>query len=152
MDSLRTLDLGSNNLSALPRETNRLTPGILVNVDSNALCQLQDSTSAWLGKHSSDAQWRTSQRCPTTGTQAPGTLAATDLVQCRVSGRRILVKLANDAEPVDLEVRNLTGSLAYSSHLATGNLSIDASGWGRGLHILCARSPHGVQAVRLPLL
>lgn len=152
MDSLRTLDLGSNNLSALPRETNRLTPGILVNVDSNALCQLPDSTSAWLGKHSSDAQWRTSQKCPTTETRAPDQPPATDLVKCQVSGRRILLQLAGNAEPVDLEVRNLAGSLVYSRHLATGSLSIDAASWGSGLHILCARSSNGVQALRLPLL
>jgi len=152
MDSLRTLDLGSNNLAALPRETNRLTPGILVNLDSNLLCRLPDSTSTWIGKHSSDALWRGSQKCPTTGTQAPGHPAATELVECRISGRRILLKLPDNAEPVDLEVRDLAGSLVYSSHLASGNLSIDASGWGSGVHILCARSPHGVQAVRLPLL
>ncbi len=152
MDSLKTLDLGSNNLSALPRETNRLTPGILVDLDSNALCRLPDSTSTWIGRHSSDAQWRGSQKCPTTGTRATGHPAATDPVECLVSGRRIRLQLAENAEPVDVEVRNLSGSLVYSRHLATGNLSIDASGWGSGLHILCLRSSNGVKAVRLPLL
>jgi hypothetical protein len=152
MDSLKTLNLGSNSLSILPRETNRLPPGIVVNVDSNFLCQLPDSTAAWIGKHASDALWRGAQKCPTTEIRAPAAPSAADPVKFRVSGRDILVQLSDNADPVDLQVRNLSGSLVYSRHLAAGSLTIDAASWGSGLHILRIASPSGVQVVRFPLL
>jgi|GEM_PF-1863237 len=152
MDSLKTLDLGSNGLSTLPRETNRLPPGIVVDVDSNLLCQLPDSTAAWIGKHASDALWRGAQKCATTGFRSPADVPAADLVDVRVSGREIFVQLSDQAGPVDLQVRDLRGSLVYSRHLAAGSLGIDAASWGSGLHFLSVASSSGVQVFRLPLL
>ena len=152
MDSLKTLDLGADSLSALPREITRLPSGISVKVDSNMLCQLPDSISTWIGKHSSTATWKNNQKCGTTAIPLEE-VREPDFVRYTFLDRRSLqLRFSPQAHSVEVEICGADGRREYTYQGDAQDLRIDASGWARGVHFLRVRGPAGVRILRLPLL
>lgn len=149
MDSLKTLDLGSDSLSSLPREITKLPSGISVNLDSNALCQLSDSIVDWVAKHASDKAWKSTQKCRTTEIRQEN--QRTDIVRWELRNRSLLLRFSSEERSVNLEIRRADGRREYAYQGEAGDLRIEAAGWARGIHLLRVRTSDKTQVVRLSL-
>ncbi len=152
LDSLNSLDLGANRLAALPREVAKLPAGIKVELDGNALCQMPGAIAAWADTHAG-VGWKNSQSgCGGTGIPArkPGTRSET--VRCRIAARGLTLTFPAPGQVTEAAIFTAAGTRMAGFQNPRGEVSIDASGWARGVLFLRFRTVSGSQTIRLPWL
>jgi Carbohydrate esterase, sialic acid-specific acetylesterase len=153
LDSLTTLDVGANKLTALPREVTKLPAAIIADLNGNALCQAPDAVAAWAGSHALDPAWKNTQTtCGVTAiATSPGRIAPA-LAKYRVSGRNLVITFLRPGDASEMGIVNAAGALVYRGRSTGKEISINASGWASGIHILRLQTSEGRQVVRLPWL
>lgn len=153
LDSLKDLNLGENRLSVLPREVTRLPSAVSVNLDVNYLCKVTDSIGYWITQHSRNASWRSTQNA-CSASEVTGREQARGLELVRVASFPGRVQLLFPRPDLvgRFEIYRMNGAVEYRGTAATSQVSLDVSGWARGLHVLRVETSDGPRLVRLPVL
>jgi len=153
LDSLKDLNLGENRLSVLPREVTRLPAGVSVNLDVNYLCKVADSIGYWITQHSKDLSWRSTQNaCSASEVTGRDQARGLELVRVASFPGRVQLRFPRLDLVGRFEIYRMNGTVVYRGSASTADLSLDVSGWARGLHVLRLETSDGPRLVRLPVL
>jgi len=160
MDGLTSINLSGNALTTLPRAITKLSPSVSLNIDKNQLCGISDTLiTSWITRYSKDAAWATTQMLDTAH-YCNGTTALHDAQPAIFTGQTITHALVHDHLvvnfPASLVVRQVrifkvNGSLTFRSTNVSKALSIDVSGYCKGLYIMQVSTPGGVMTNKIVL-
>jgi hypothetical protein len=158
VDSLKSIDLGNNLLTDLPREIVALSPSGSLNVKNNRLCGLSDTITAWINSFAGDTTWKItqtvdgSQVCRGTNVIFGKSKKAGDFSECSYSHNRLTIKFSDVSDRHEVRIFGANGACATAFYPRTGIADIDMSVLRRGVYIVRIKTAGNYKTFRFCLM